>query len=70
MVAGTFRRLGEVVVLSVVGGVALRPHLFDDLYGLLEPLEAFLQGRIGNTQREVLTLEPGRADTQVGAAPG
>src|SRR5271157_376425 len=62
--------LGELVVLAVVGSALAGPHLLDDLECLLQSLETLGHLWKGDAQPERLTLVPGRADTQVGAAVG
>jgi hypothetical protein len=54
-------RLGQVVVLAVVGGV-VAPHLLADLEGLLEALEPLGHRRVGNAEGQVLALVPGGAN--------
>ncbi|MEN3271844.1 MAG: hypothetical protein V7636_605 [Actinomycetota bacterium] len=62
------QRLGQSVVLALIGAVVVAPQLEADLQRLLEALEALGRRREGHTQPEVLALVPGGADAELGAS--
>ncbi len=63
-------RLGELVVLALVGAVVVAPHLLADLDGLLKALEPLGERRVRHAERAVLALVPGRADAEHRPAAG
>ena len=62
-------RVIELVVLALEGDGAVGiEEEADDLHGLLEAIQALLQGGEGPAEGGVLALEPGSADADVHAA--